>query len=737
MADDGEIAVTYGALQDSQRFNFSFQALPWLETTFRYSRIGGLHDVSNCAKTSCALYDRSIGIKIRLWQESEWRPDISIGVRDLIGTNFYGAEYLVATKTIFETLDLTGGIGWGRLGQFASFSNPFGWINPALKTRAPPSGSGGQLDFGQFFHGSAGLFGGAIWRTPIPNLDLLIEASGDNYQAEAASGHFNRRSPVNFGLAYRPLNDVLLSAGWLYGSTVGATLTLTLDPKHSLAPAKLDTPPPTVVIRPADTRVLPSEPMPEGPPTAAAPQPVQSTAQWQPDMSNLQETIWGAACDQRLAVQSIAASGREMTVYYVNNLYFQEAEAAGRLARILMAKAPGGVETFKLVALVNDVPQREFVIPRSALEHLPPLDAGAILAESVVLDMPPLESVAGFRRVAQCAAANTSPLGNALGSEEQPIHTTTSTPYAWSILPAWQVSLFDPLRPLQYRVFVAASGSVRLLPGLTASGTFDVNVYNDFRCTRAGQAALGSSKIATICSGQQCDVDFDSGDCKIIPGDVAHVRSAISEYLSHGANGIASLALTYRTRLAPDVFGEAKAGYLESMYAGAGGQLLWRPDESRLALGADIYYVRQRGTERLLNLRTYDVVTGHVSAYYRSPWYGLNFNVHAGRYLAKDWGGTLEITRRFFSGVEVGAFATLTTVPFSKFGEGSFDKGILVSIPLEWGLPFHSTSVFEFPLHSLTRDGGQRLQGDDSLYDETRRTGYYEIEEHLDDMANP
>jgi hypothetical protein len=147
--------------------------------------------------------------------------------------------------------------------------------------------------------------------------------------------------------------------------------------------------------------------------------------------------------------------------------------------------------------------------------------------------------------------------------------------------------------------------------------------------------------------------------------------------------------------------------------------------------------VRQRGTERLLNLRSYDVVTGHVSAYYRSPWYGLNFNVHAGRYLAKDWGGTLEITRRFLSGVEVGAFATLTTVPFSKFGEGSFDKGILVSIPLEWGLPFHSTSVFEFPLHSLTRDGGQRLQADDSLYDETRRTGYYEIEEHLDDMANP
>ena len=39
--------------------------------------------------------------------------------------------------------------------------------------------------------------------------------------------------------------------------------------------------------------------------------------------------------------------------------------------------------------------------------------------------------------------------------------------------------------------------------------------------------------------------------------------------------------------------------------------------------------------------------------------------LRAGRYLAGDWGATVELGRRFDSGIEVGAFATFTDVPFS------------------------------------------------------------------------
>jgi hypothetical protein len=216
-----------------------------------------------------------------------------------------------------------------------------------------------------------------------------------------------------------------------------------------------------------------------------------------------------------------------------------------------------------------------------------------------------------------------------------------------------------------------------------------------------------------------------------------HVRSDFGEYYSHGAYGFTSLNATWRARPAGNVFTELKAGYLEDMFAGVGGQVLWRPEGQRWAIGADVYQVWQRGFDRLIDLRSYNVVTGHVNIYYESPWYGINVAVHGGRYLAGDWGGTIEISRRFETGVEVGAFATFTNVPFAKFGEGSFDKGVIIRIPLEWLLPIHTQSEAKMDFRPLSRDGGQRLDNDDSLYDETRRTSYGEMYEHFSDIAAP
>ena len=52
--------------------------------------------------------------------------------------------------------------------------------------------------------------------------------------------------------------------------------------------------------------------------------------------------------------------------------------------------------------------------------------------------------------------------------------------------------------------------------------------------------------------------------------------------------------------------------------------------------------------------------------------------------LAGDYGATVRLDRVFDNGWRVGAFATLTDVSFDDFGEGSFDKGITLEIPLGW-----------------------------------------------------
>jgi hypothetical protein len=96
--------------------------------------------------------------------------------------------------------------------------------------------------------------------------------------------------------------------------------------------------------------------------------------------------------------------------------------------------------------------------------------------------------------------------------------------------------------------------------------------------------------------------------------------------------------------------------------------------------------------------------------------------VSAGQYLAGDRGLTFQVTRRFSTGVEVGAFLTKTNVSSEQFGEGSFDKGILIRIPLGWSLPINTQGQFNMDLRPVQRDGGQRLLGDTVLYGETQRT---------------
>ena len=90
--------------------------------------------------------------------------------------------------------------------------------------------------------------------------------------------------------------------------------------------------------------------------------------------------------------------------------------------------------------------------------------------------------------------------------------------------------------------------------------------------------------------------------------------------------------------------------------------------------------------------------------------------LRAGRYLAGDWGGTLEVSRRFDSGIEVGGFATLTDVSASQFGEGSFDKGIFIRFPLQLLGPETAAQATAL-IRPVVRDGGQRLAVDNPLWD--------------------
>ena len=237
-----------------------------------------------------------------------------------------------------------------------------------------------------------------------------------------------------------------------------------------------------------------------------------------------------------------------------------------------------------------------------------------------------------------------------------------------------------PDNPYFYQLYLKLEGELKLDRGLSVSAAAGVNISNNF----------DDLKLAS--------------DSKL-----AHVRSDIKDYLKEGKNNLARLQVDYIAQLSRDWYGKVSAGIFEEMFAGAGGELLYRPYGQRWAIGGNLYAVRQRDYNQLFGLRDYRTTTGHAWLNYRWPVYNIQTTLSAGKYLAGDTGATLEVSRRFESGAVVGAWATRTNVSAEQFGEGSFDKGIFVSFPLDHVSLFSSRGTLNFGWRPLTRDGGQKL----------------------------
>ena len=196
-----------------------------------------------------------------------------------------------------------------------------------------------------------------------------------------------------------------------------------------------------------------------------------------------------------------------------------------------------------------------------------------------------------------------------------------------------------------------------------------------------------------------------------IPSDstLPHVRSDIKDYLREGKTSISSLHANYAFNITPSLYAHAYAGLLEEMYGGVGGEILYRPSLTNWALGADLTYVKKRAFDQRFDFLKYNTVTGFVTGAYYFPGANIDVRVRLGRYLAKDYGGTFEIARTFDSGVVVGAFATKTNVSAADFGEGRFDKGIYVSIPLDAIYSRNVRGTVGLTYRPLIRDGGQMV----------------------------
>ena len=197
------------------------------------------------------------------------------------------------------------------------------------------------------------------------------------------------------------------------------------------------------------------------------------------------------------------------------------------------------------------------------------------------------------------------------------------------------------------------------------------------------------------------------------------VRTNALLYAQASSTSLTDLTGAYYFRPGRDLFGRVTVGYLETMFGGVSSELLWKRQNSPLAVGVEVNYARQRDYDSVFGFQDYDIVTGHVSAYYA---FGQDYlaQIDVGRYLAGDVGATFTLGREFDNGWKIAAYATKTNISAAEFGEGSFDKGILISIPIEWATGKPSKIKVSARINAINRDGGARLSVSGRLYGTVR-----------------
>lgn len=225
MAPAGEISLNYRDNDQYRYYSGSMQLFPWLETTLRYTDVRTRKYSSVEAFSGEQTYkDKAFDLKVRLWEEGYWLPQVAVGARDIGGTGLFDGEYVVANKA-WGPFDFSLGLGWGYLGTSGNIKNPLCTYKQKFCYRDNSYNQAGSVDASQMFHGPTALFGGVEYQTPWQPLRLKLEYEGNNYQQDFA-GKLPQKSKFNVGAIYRVTDWADVNLSYERGNTVMFGFTL-------------------------------------------------------------------------------------------------------------------------------------------------------------------------------------------------------------------------------------------------------------------------------------------------------------------------------------------------------------------------------------------------------------------------------------------------------------------------------------------------------------------------------
>lgn len=647
MQDVGYVAASYSDTSEYRRYSVTLQLMSWLETSAFYVRIPNRLYSNVPGFSGDNIYtDKGFDVKARLWEESYWLPEFSVGLRDFAGTGLFDGEYVVANKR-FGAFDVSLGVGFGRLGTRDSISNPFCEISSSYCER--PGGfsrGGGQFEYDQWFKGPAALFGGVQWQTPFEPLTLQLEYDGNNFSKDRAGIPIEPSTPWNFGLNYRAFDWLDLQAGYERGNTFTFNFTIHTNfnglGQHRVEPAR---------VQPRPT----------------------------PEAQNIDQVDWQQVSGElytglTMGVSKITGDSESVRVYMGPYRYRDVNQRMDRASRILADHLPETVTEYEFV-------QQQFDSPVVSTK----VDAAAFKSRvwHEELGQSPDDTADLFSRSLPEPAMKAAE-DNVLYDPDWSRHYS-----GYGLKPFFNQDFGSPEDFHVYQLGLNPFARYWFGNNFEVFGELGINIANNY------------DKFNFLDDTQ---------------GNLPPVRTNVRNYVQNDV-WLDRLQANYYNKIADNVYGMVYGGYLERMFSGVGGEVLWRPVDSNWAFGADINRVRQRDYNGWGGLQDYMATTGFVSAYYQMPWLEDSvLRLDVGQFLAEDRGVNVTFQKRFESGVTVGAYAAFTNVSQEDYGEGSFTKGFFMSIPFDLIGVRPTRQRVGMHWIPLARNGGRQLMRRSELW---------------------
>ncbi|ENG5983598.1 YjbH domain-containing protein [Vibrio alginolyticus] len=673
MAPEGEFNFSVTGSDEYLFYNVTLQLMPWLETTIRYTRVHDLPYSSSFPDVDNEYTDKGIDFKFRLWEESEYMPEIALGVRDFAGTGLFDAEFIAATKRYSNsklgTFDFTLGMGWGYLGTRDTVTNPFCKASDKFCDR--PSeflSTGGTTNFDRAFKGPAALFGGIEYQTLHKPLRFKLEYDGNDYSTDypvvQTGVDMSPHTPWNFGVLYRlGMADFRLS--YERGDTLVAGLTLNTN-FNDMPSFWRDTPTPEVEDN----------------------QPKElSDVDWERVTEDL-DKIAGYR-NTRVYVDN-----NTVTVVGEQKKYRDRTEAHEKAAAVLHNEMPDDIDTYAINERSRGLVGEQTIISKEKYRDF----------AQVNYINPKIEDAT--------SRATTKPMGESVydGFER----------FDWGFAPKLVQTLGNAEDFYLFSVGLSGNASYWLTDNLEIGGSLYWDWYNNYDKFIYVTPPDGTTvpRVRTMFRAYQNEHAVtmsnlqltwfqeysDTMDQQFYAGYLESMFAGVGTeflYRPQGANWAIGADVNVISQRDPQSY----FGVYDEKWQNV-------PEYGRP------FQVIDKG------------FTGFVSGYYYPQWeflQDLMIQVDVGQFLAGDVGTQINVSKQFKSGVIAGAFASFTDLSADEFGEGSFTKGFYLSIPFDIMTVKPSNNRANFSWQPLTRDGGQKLGRKYSLIELTdERNPWYQ-----------